>query len=96
MHISQERRDRFEEETRNCAFNIWMRARVNNEDGSLNLDKMYELAKSYGILTEYRDLNPGQQRMNIGNKLRLVVPLADVTREDMINIKNVVVAEEKA
>jgi hypothetical protein len=48
---------------------------VNRPDGTLDLLKLHALAAQYGIkAAAYQNLNPGQQRMNIGNRLRLLVP----------------------
>jgi hypothetical protein len=55
-------------------FNLWLDAQVKNSDGSLDLDRLYKVASSYGIKNDYRHLNPGQQRMTIGIKLRSKVP----------------------
>lgn len=65
------------EKTAASPFNVWLNAKVGNADGSLNLDRLYEIARAYGIETEYRHLNPGQQRMSIGIQLRKKVPASD-------------------
>lgn len=70
MKITPKQRAEWEERTRDDAFNRWFNPQVRNADGTLNLDKLYAIAERFGILTRYDDLNPGQQRMNIGNLLR--------------------------
>ena len=62
------------EKTSASPFNVWLNAKVRNADGSLDLDRLYETARAYGIKNEYRHLNPGQQRMNVGMQLRKKVP----------------------
>jgi hypothetical protein len=78
MQISKERRERWKEVTRDCAFNQWLGPLVTATDGTLDLDQLHALAASYGIdkRKQYAQLNPGQQRMNLGNMLRKVVPPA--------------------
>jgi hypothetical protein len=77
MKITREQREAWAAKTANSAFNVWMDGQVKNADGSLNLDALYELARKYKIEQEYRHLNPGQQRMNIGSRLRARVPPED-------------------
>lgn len=74
MTITREQRQAWLEKTADSPFNRWLDAQVNDESGSLNLGKLYALAKHYGIDKTYPHLNPGQQRMNIGNLLRKQVP----------------------
>ena len=45
-------------------------------DGKMDLERLYALAREYGIIKRYDTLNPGQQRINIGNQLRRRVPSA--------------------
>jgi hypothetical protein len=47
---------------------------VKNPDGTLDLEKLYSVARRYGIEKRYDQLNPGQQRVNIGVMLRTRVP----------------------
>ena len=74
MTITREQRQAWLERTAASPFNLWLDAQVKEADGSLNLEKLYALAKRYGIDKTYPHLNPGQQRMNIGNLLRKQVP----------------------
>jgi hypothetical protein len=77
MEISKERRERWEALTKDGPFNKWLRPLVSGPDGNLDLDKLHALALDYGIdrRAQYAHLNPGQQRMNLGNILRRVVPV---------------------
>jgi hypothetical protein len=61
-------------------FNRWLNAQVRREDGSLDLDKLYETARRYGVEKLYPNLNPGQQRINIGVMLRTRVPAEEYLR----------------
>jgi len=70
MRITREQRQAWLEDTAKSPFNEWLNKRVRNEDGTLNLDRLYETAREFGITEEYRHLNPGQQRMIIGVMLR--------------------------
>ena len=63
MRITQEQRRAWMEKTAASPFNLWLDAQVKNSDGSLDLDRLYKVASSYGIKNDYRHLNPGQQRM---------------------------------
>ncbi len=74
MRITHEQRRAWMEKTAASPFNLWLDARVKNPDGSLDLDRLYKVACSYGIKNDYRHLNHGQQRMTIGIKLRKKVP----------------------
>lgn len=73
MEITREQREAWLEQTSKSPFNLWMDKNTKNPDGSLDLVALYKLAERYGIKTRYDYLNPGQQRMNIGNRLRGVV-----------------------
>jgi hypothetical protein len=77
MRITRERRQAWIEKTAASPFNRWLDAKVKKSDGSLDLDRLYEVACDFGIITDYRHLNPGQQRMTIGNKLRNIVPSSE-------------------
>lgn len=75
MHFTPEQRQSWTETTKDSPFNRWLRNRVNRRDGTLDLHRLHILAQEYGIeAARYAHLNPGQQRMNIGNKLRVLVP----------------------
>src|SRR3954451_10655298 len=74
MMITREQRLAWQENTARSPFNEWLDPQVKRPDGTLDLDKLYEIAKSYGITERYEHLNPGQRRMNIGIKLRTRVP----------------------
>jgi hypothetical protein len=77
MRITQEQRRAWMEKTAASPFNLWLDARVKNSDGSLDLERLYKVASSYGITNDYRHLNPGQQRMTIGIVLRKKVPSSE-------------------
>ena len=74
MRITAEQRQAWLENTARSTFNVWLDAQVKREDGTLDLEKLYEVAERYGITKRYDRLNPGQQRMNIGVMLRSRVP----------------------
>ncbi|WP_315921174.1 hypothetical protein [Mesorhizobium sp. SP-1A] len=74
MKVTKEQREAWAKNTKNSPFNQWLDAQVKNGDGSLNLDALYRVAQKYGIDKRYDNLNPGQQRMNIGVQLRKIVP----------------------
>jgi hypothetical protein len=74
MFISPESRQKWMEKTANSPFNRWLNSQVKNPDGTLDLEKLYAVARRWGINDRYDHLNKGQARMNIGVKLRPVVP----------------------
>lgn len=76
MHITKERRDRWRRVTKNDAFNTWLNPQVAGPDGRLDLERLHAVALEHGIdkRSQYSHLNPGQQRMNLGNILRKAVP----------------------
>ena len=78
MKITREQRDAWAAKTAGSDFNCWLDGLVKS-NGRLDLEGMYGVARQYGISHEYRHLNPGQQRMIIGSKLRAVVPAEDYT-----------------
>src|SRR5262249_6028203 len=80
MKITREQREAWAAKTANSDFNVWMNAQVKKPDGSLDLEALYALARKYGVNQEYRHLNQGQQRMNIGSRLRATVPPEDYQR----------------
>jgi hypothetical protein len=73
MEISKERRERWERVTKDSPFNQWLNPLVRNADGSLNIESLYLIARAFGVYDRYDDLNAGQVRMNIGNRLRPLV-----------------------
>lgn len=73
MKITREQREAWVKNTKNSAFNVWLNKQVRDESGALQLDRLYAVAKKYGIEKRYDSLNPGQQRMNIGVQLRKLV-----------------------
>jgi hypothetical protein len=77
MRITPEQRRAWLEKTAASPFNRWLDSQVKNSDGSLDLDRLYKVASSFGIENQYRHLNPGQQRMTIGLMLRKKVPPSD-------------------
>jgi hypothetical protein len=76
MEITPEQRRAWANGTANSPFNQWLDGQVKDEEGRLSLEKLRAVASSYGIdgLDGYAHLNAGQQRMNIGNRLRRIVP----------------------
>lgn len=76
MEITPEQRRAWEANTAGSAFNRWLDAQCRDPAGQLDLERLHALALQYGIdkRQDYAALNPGQQRMNIGNQLRRVVP----------------------
>lgn len=74
MKITREQREAWVKNTANSPFNIWLNGQVKRSDGTLDLEKLYEVARRYEITKRYDDLNAGQQRMNIGVMLRSRVP----------------------
>lgn len=73
MKITRQQRDAWVKNTENSAFNVWLNKQVRDENGALHLERLYAVAKKYGIEKRYDNLNPGQQRMNIGVQLRKLV-----------------------
>ncbi len=75
MHFTPQQRAAWYAQTKESPFNRWLRGRTTRSDGTLDLDRLHAVAAEYGIdAGRYAHLNPGQQRMNIGNRLRHVVP----------------------
>lgn len=79
MQVTPEQRKSWRENTAQSPFNQWLDGQVRRADGSLDLARLHQIARSHGIEREqqYAHLNPGQQRMNIGNLLRRVVDVAE-------------------
>ncbi len=77
MTITREQREAWASKTAKSPFNQWLDAQIKRADGSLDLEKLYEVARGYGVEKRYSNLNPGQQRMNIGVMLRARVPAAE-------------------
>ena len=69
MRISAEQRAAWLKNTAQSPFNKWLDSQV-KLDGQLDLNKLYAVAKKYGVEKRYDHLNPGQQRMTIGVLLR--------------------------
>jgi hypothetical protein len=80
MEISRERRERWERVTKHSPFNQWLNPLVRNADGSLNVESLYLIARAFGVHDRYDELNAGQIRMNIGNRLRPLVPQEIIDR----------------
>lgn len=76
MHVTAEQRAAWAANTADGPFNRWLNALVRDESGSLSLDKLYSVAREYGLEVQgrYAHLNPGQVRMNVGRALRRRVP----------------------
>lgn len=82
MEITPEQREAWRTATRDSPFNQWLRARTTAADGSLDLVLLCNVAAEYRVdAGKYAHLNPGQQRMNVGNRLRPLVPDDVVHRE---------------
>lgn len=76
MKVTPEQRASWLESTAQSPFNQWLDGQVRDADGKLDLDALHAVARAHGVdrQSDYAHLNPGQQRMNIGNVLRRVVP----------------------
>ena len=75
MHFTQEQRDAWNAGTRDSLFNQWLRERTTGRNGLLDLDLLHGVATEFGVdAARYGHLNPGQKRMNVGNRLRRLVP----------------------
>ncbi|WP_205691524.1 hypothetical protein [Caulobacter sp. 602-2] len=76
MRITAEQRAAWKANTATGPFNLWLDGQVRDERGAFDLARLHDLAERYGVhkRDEYSGLNPGQQRMNLGNLLRRVVP----------------------
>ncbi|WP_192926250.1 DUF6998 domain-containing protein [Microvirga tunisiensis] len=72
--FTPERRERWKRLVKDGPFNIWLSDQVRSPDGTLDLERLYTVARQWGINERYDHLNPGMARMNIGNRLRAVVP----------------------
>jgi hypothetical protein len=72
--ITREDRKKWAERTKNDDFNAWFNPQIQKLDGTLDLDKMNAIATApphnLDIGTRYSHLNPGHQRMVVGNLLR--------------------------
>lgn len=80
MHFTREQREDWYASTKNSPFNVWLANHVKRSDGTLDLERLHDVARSYGLdVSRYAHLNPGQQRMNIGNRLRSIVPPSTYT-----------------
>jgi len=79
MQVTPAQRKSWRETTAQSPFNQWLDGQVRRADGSLDLARLHQIARSHGIEREqqYAHLNPGQQRMNIGNLLRRVVDVGE-------------------
>lgn len=77
MHFTSEQREAWSAETRDSPFNRWLRARTTGRDGLLDLGLLAAVSAEFGVdAAKYAHLNAGQQRMNVGNRLRRLVPEA--------------------
>ena len=76
MKITPEQRSHWAEKTAQSPFNRWLADKTRGSDGRFDLEKLHDLAAEYGVdkRSEYDGLNPGQQRMKLGNLLRTRVP----------------------
>jgi hypothetical protein len=78
MRITPDQRQAWLERTAKSPFNQWLDRQVKGADGRLNLERLYEVARKYGIERRYDHLNAGQQRMNIGVMLRARVSQQEI------------------
>jgi hypothetical protein len=80
-HFTPEQKEAWLQNTADSPFNRWLEAQVKDAFGTLQLERLYAVATKFGIdkRAQYAHLNPGQQRMNIGNMLRKVVPQTEYT-----------------
>lgn len=76
MRITAEQRLAWLKKTADTPFNRWLKALTQGSDGKLDLERLHRIAEKHGIddVERYAALNPGQQRMSIGNRLRKLVP----------------------
>jgi hypothetical protein len=76
MRVTPEQREAWLRDTAASPFNRWLNAQVRNLYGTLDLDKLHAVAMEFGVdkRDRYAHLNPGQQRMSVGNLLRKIVP----------------------
>jgi hypothetical protein len=72
--ITRQERQKWAERTKNDDFNAWFNPQIQKPDGTLDVERMYAIATappySLDIGTRYSHLNPGHQRMVVGNLLR--------------------------
>lgn len=82
MKVTPEQRAAWRENTADDPFNIWLNPQVRDEAGAFDLDKLYAVALRYVAADRgrYAHLNPGQQRMTVGNLLRRAVPPSEYER----------------
>ncbi|WP_439502531.1 hypothetical protein [Aminobacter ciceronei] len=82
MRITAEQRENWAQNTASSPFNQWLDAQIRGPDGRLDLDRLHQVSRRYGVdrQAQYAHLNPGQQRMTIGNVLRRVVPHTEYER----------------
>jgi len=79
MRITKQQREAWLVKTAGTPFNVWLKGQVTDDEGKLDLNRLYAVAANYGIgdIERYKSLNPGQQRMSIGIRLRSLVPQAE-------------------
>ncbi len=84
MRVTREQREAWAANTATGPLNRWVDEQARDEDGAFDLERLYALAERYGVnkRVEYAHLNAGQQRMNLGNILRRVIPPADYEGAD--------------
>jgi hypothetical protein len=82
MNVTPEQHAAYSSNPENMAWKRWMDEQI-CINGKMDLKRLYALAQQYGIEKRYdgttpgqQTLNPGQQRMNIGNMLKSRVPAA--------------------
>ena len=55
-------------------FDLWLDHQIKEPSGSVDLEKLYAVARRYGVLKQYLYLTAGQQRSAVAALLRLRVP----------------------
>ncbi len=80
MKISKDQREAWKQKPENDAFKDALASEI-MPTGVLDLERLYQLAAKNGLgdlQSEYEHLNPGQIRMNIGNRLRPIWKSGDL------------------
>jgi len=87
MKITPDQREAWRDNTAASPFNTWLDAQVRGADGALDLERLHAVALHWGVdrRAQYAHLNPGQQRMNIGNMLRARVPASEYEGSSIVS-----------
>ncbi|MFG1209568.1 hypothetical protein V5F79_27375 [Xanthobacter flavus] len=70
IDVAGEQRQSWAVTTGGSPFNIWLDRQVKRNDGSVDIDRLYEVARRYGVNENFKNLSHAQQRLNIGVLLR--------------------------